>query len=394
LRVALILDPLSIYMEDPLALRVKWGAHASILARELLGRGHAVRGFGAPPGLIPRSSEAADAEPPGGGLAPLKRFRPDVVLAYDALSPAAVRGARAAKKLGAGLVLIESALPSAGRIHERALRRIGELLWGPYLRRAAHVIVALDGVARDELTRRGFPHERIEIVPHGVDLHTHRPGLSSTLVARNHVRGRILLYVGRLEHDRGVDILINAFSRTVGQRGDWNLVLAGEGSQRSSLRAMADRLGAADRVHFIGRPREEELPGLLGAATLLAVPARSASTLGRTIGKALACGVPVLVADQQRLQEHVQHDVSGLVVPSGDVECWTEALRLAAAAPVKRKRWSENALRVAREELAWESVAGRLETLLLRARDRARGTSASSQPEPAAQAPSAVGKAG
>src|SRR5262245_48570719 len=56
LRVALLLDPLSLSLAGT-GLRVKWASHAPELAREFLGRGYHVRGFGAPAGLIPRSSD-------------------------------------------------------------------------------------------------------------------------------------------------------------------------------------------------------------------------------------------------------------------------------------------------------------------------------------------------
>ncbi|MEW6072736.1 MAG: hypothetical protein AB1726_09120, partial [Planctomycetota bacterium] len=105
LRIALLLDPLSLRLEDPLHLRVKWGRHATELARELLGRGHTVRGFGAPPGLIPRSGEEparpGPAEDAGRGPGrALRAFAPELVVAYEALSPAAFRGARLARRLG------------------------------------------------------------------------------------------------------------------------------------------------------------------------------------------------------------------------------------------------------------------------------------------------------
>ena len=61
LRVALLLDPLSLSLVGP-GLRVKWASHAPELAREFLGRGHHVRGFGAPAGLIPRSSNEPGSE--------------------------------------------------------------------------------------------------------------------------------------------------------------------------------------------------------------------------------------------------------------------------------------------------------------------------------------------
>jgi len=373
LRVALLLDPLSVSIDGPLHLRVKWGNHAPNLARELLGRGHTVRGFGAPPGLIPRSSEVPFEDTAASVLqSGLKAFRPELLLAYDALSPAAARGARMARKLGATLVLVENALPGGGRWHERMLNRAGEWMWGLYVRRTAGGVVAIDEIGRQQALREGFDGARIRVVPHGVDVNEFRPGLTSTLIARHRVRGRILLYVGRLVPSRGLSVLITAFARTVGQRDDWNLVLAGDGAGQHELRAQVGRLGIADRVHWMARPRREELPGLLGASTLLAVPARDDRVLGRQIPRAMACGLAVVASDLPRLRDRVEHEQTGLLVASGDVEAWTLAIRHAASSPVARRRWGANARRRAEEELSWSAIAAAFEEVFVEARQRVR----------------------
>ncbi len=368
LRIALVLDPLSVTLDSPLSLRVRWGSHAPPLARELLGRGHSVRGFGAPPGLIPRSSEIEGEATPGGWKT-LLSFRPEVLLAYGARSPAAVRGARVARKLGAVLVLVES-LPESGRITERTLARWGEWMWGHYVRRTAGSLIALDGPTRVHALKRGFAPDVVRIIPHGVDTNEYRPGLASTLVARHRIRGRILLYVGRMSEERGLEVLITAFSRTVGQRSDWNLVLAGDGPLLPALRAMVVRLGVADRVHWLPRPREEELPGLFAASTLLALPARDGTAVGRQIPRALSCGLPVLASDLPRFSNLIRNDECGLLVKPGDAEAWTAAIRQAASSPLARKRWSTSGRHLALERLAWSAVAQEFERVFLEARER------------------------
>ncbi len=367
LRIALLLDPLSVSLDGPMHLRVKWGGHAPKLARELLGRGHHVRGFGAPPGLIPRSSDSF--EEGDESWSKLLSFRPEVLLAYDALSPAAARGARMARKLSATLVLVESALPGGGRLHERALRRIGEVLWGRYVRRTVGGLVALDNVSREHALGEGFPNDLIRVIPHGVDTSDFRPGLTSTLVARRRIRGRILLYVGKLEMNRGVDTLIGAFARTVGQRSDWNLVLAGHGSAAPALHAQARRLGIGDRVHWLPRPRREELPGLMGASTLLAVPAKDDCVVGRQIGRAMACGLPVLVANRPRLANIVRDGETGIIVAVGDEGAWSDAIVRAASSPVARRRWSLAGREYAESVLAWPKVATEFEEIFVSARE-------------------------
>ena len=367
LRIALLLDPLSFSL-DGRGLHVKWAGHAPELAREFLGRGHHVRGFGAPPGLIPRSSaeEGADEARAGGKLA---AFAPSVIVAYDALSPAAFRGARAARAAGATLVLVEGAWKGSLGWKDRNLRRVGETLWGAYVRRTAGAVVALDPLAEEQALKDGFAPDLVRVVPYGVDVQAFRPGLASTLVARKKIRGRILLYVGKLASERGVVPLLAAFARTVGQRSDWNLVLAGSGPLKAELRAMADRLGISDRVHEL-EPRDEELPGLLGASTALALPALGNEVVGRHAARALACGLPLLAADLPRLRPFVEHGENGLLVPQGSVEAWAQAIQQLGGAPLTRARWSRRSRELALERYSWPAVAQCFEGLFVEARRR------------------------
>ena len=365
LRIALLLDPFSVSLEGPLNLRVKWGDHAPQLAQELLSQGHSVRGFGAPPGLIPHSG-SFDFETGAKSVwwNKLQRFKPDALIAYDALSPAAWRGARIARKLGATLLLVEAALPRGGKWHERVLGRIGEFLWGRYVRRTAGAVIALDEVSRKQAIAEGFEPNLIHIIRYGVDTNAYRPGLTSTLVAHHRVSGRILLYVGKIEMDRGLETMITAFANTVGLRSDWKLVMAGDGGAMPALRALCIRLGVGDRVHWIGRPREEELPGLMGASTLLAVPALHDQVVGRQVGRALACGLPVIISKLPRFDGLVEDSVSGCVVAAGDADAWTEAMGLAASSPVARQRWAEKGREIAEQKLAWPRVAKRFERVI------------------------------
>lgn len=368
LRIALLLDPFSVSLDGPLNLRVKWGDHAPQLAQELLSMGHIVRGFGAPPGLIPHS-DALDFESGNSSVwwNKLQKFNPDALIAYDALSPAAWRGARSARKLGATLLLVESALPQGGRWHERLFSRIGEFLWGRYVRRTASAVVALDELSRRHAIEEGFAAELIQVIHYGVDTRVFRPGLTSTLVSHHRVSGRILLYVGKIEMNRGIEILITAFASTVGMRSDWKLVMAGDGAAMASLKALSIRLGVGDRVHWIGRPREEELPGLMGASTLLAVPALENQVVGRQVGRALACGLPVILSDVPRFAGLIENSVSGCIVPPGDKDAWIEAIGRVASSPVARQRWAKAGRSLAEERLAWPMVAAQFEAVLRKA---------------------------
>jgi glycosyltransferase involved in cell wall biosynthesis len=365
LRIALLVNPFS--------HTLKGDQHAPEMARELLGRGHTVRGFGAPPGTIPRSG---DEPTEGGGVSAeenssLHGFRPDVIVAYDALSPAAWLGARRARKLGCALVLVEEGMPEGGGNIERGLRWIGERLWGGFVRRAASFVVALDPVAHAQVLSEGFAESDIRDLSAGVHLSTFRPGLASQIPSRHGIHGRILLHTGRIEEGRGIEDLIRAFAQTVGQRQDWSLVLAGDGPGKRALRALVNRLGVGSRVHWLSKPRAEELPGLLGACTLFADPRAGDDVSTLTIRRALACGLPVLASDGPRVRSLLEDDGCGLLAGPEGGRNWTETLRLAASAPERRRRWRIRAREIAESRFAWPVIGEAFENYLHEAHNNA-----------------------
>jgi glycogen(starch) synthase len=378
LRIALLLNPFTSARTG--------GDHAPELARELAVLGHTVRVFGPTQATTSKpsgtdSTEAATdpsagdtAEAPLEALVP-RRFAPDAIVAYDAHSPAAMLGARTARALSIPLILVEAgARTERGRI-SRLYHGATEMLWGRYVRRTASALVALDPLARKRALVGGFPEDRVVTLAPGVDPEDYQPGLVSSLIQRHRIRGRILLYVGRIERNRGLDVLVRAFERTVGQRDDWSLVLVGEGSARADLRATIDRLGIGARVHWLGRVRSEELAGLFSSCTLLAVPSLDDSVRGRNVVRAMSCGRPVLVSDRPNLRTLVQHEVTGLVVPPGDVEAWTEALQRAAMSPDARRRWGRRAREVAGKRFSWGNVAQVFESMIRIARGDVPGDS-------------------
>jgi glycosyltransferase involved in cell wall biosynthesis len=360
LRIAVLLNPFTLARES--------GDHAPRLSKELARIGHEVRVFGG--GVAPEGS-SSDALTP-------RRFGPDAVLAYDALSPAAWLGARTARALSVPLVLVESGSRRGDGLVARACLAVGERLWGSSVRRTSSALVALDATASARAKAAGFPAERVVLLPHGVDAEAYRPGLASGLIQRHGIVGRILLYVGRIERNRGLHLLVQAFARTVGQRDDWSLVLVGEGSARGEIRALVDQLGIGARVHWLGRVEDQELPGLFSAGTLLAVPALDDSVRGRNIVRAMACGLPVIASDRAPVRALVEPDASGLLVPAGDVAAWVEALRRASMSPDARRRWGRRAREVALRRLAWPEVARLFESLLLAERTRSKAAENSS----------------
>ena len=354
LRIALLVDPLT--------MKSRGGRHAPALARELIELGHSVRGFGAPPGVIPRSQEHAE----GLGLA---GYKPDVLIAYDSLSPTAFQGARIARSNDAALILVEPGNTRlATPLYERLLQGIGERMWGRYVRSTTSRVVALDPVAREHSLEDGFDDNLITVLGTGVDLEKWRPGVGGSVLRRYGIRGRVLVAVGPLETSRGIEELIAAFAATIGQRDDWSLVLVGDGSGRRALRTTTERLGIASRVHWLLDIDSHDLPSLLSASTLFVAPAKENSPRVRPLLEAMASGLPILASNVARYRWAVGGNESGLLVSTKQPGAWEEALLRASSAPNARERWGIASRAWALKNLDWREIAQGFEGIMIAAR--------------------------
>jgi len=345
---------------DPLTVLTKGGHHAAGVARELVRRGFAVRTFGAPIG-----SAIAQEETQGRRERGVLAFQPDLLLAWDAMSPAAWLGARCSRRLQAPLVLFEPGSFAQASLWERTLWRIGESLWGRVVRRQVAGLIATDPVARDHVLSQGFRDDVIEIVPSGVDVERFQPNPPGRWEGGRLVHGRFALYVGRVDVVRGVGVLVDAFASTLA-RARWSLVIAGSGDARGDLRYVVRRRGVGDRVHFLGKPDSDELAPLIARSSLVAVPALEASVRGIQLARAMACGRPVLASDLPRLAALVEDGRTGLLARPGDVESWSAGLTRMASSPVLRRRLGDEARRTAVESWAWPVIGDRIEAIFER----------------------------
>lgn len=152
-----------------------------------------------------------------------------------------------------------------------------ERLWGEL---AETTLVCIGGAVEREAREAGFT--RLVRIPNGV-------ALAPAPLVRPAGEGPTLLYVGRLQHAKGADHLIEALAEVP----DVTLLLAGEGPDRAALEARVGELGIAERVRFLGR--RDDVAGLLRGATAFVLPSRSEG-LSNALLEALASGAPVVAS--------------------------------------------------------------------------------------------------
>jgi len=125
---------------------------------------------------------------------------------------------------------------------------------------------------------------------------------------------KILLFLGRLHPKKGVDILIQAFASVANFDSDLHLVIAGPDTcgWLSTLKQLAESLNISDRVTWAGMLAGDGKWGAFYAADLFCLPSHQ-ENFGIAVAEALACGLPVCVADPVNISDRVRSFSAGLV---------------------------------------------------------------------------------
>lgn len=283
----------------------------------------------------------------------LRRERPDIAIAM--IPSSNVTLALSGRFAGVPTIGSERNYPPAlmfGRVWDEARRRAYPLLSGLVAQTA-------DSAA---WLRTHAPARRIYVIPNPVryPLPCQPPRTSPGGVLATLRGDRLLLAVGRLAPQKGVDRLLSAFTDLVPQHPDWSLVVLGEGRERNELIAQAARLGLDGRVAF---------PGTVGnvgdwfAAADAYVMTSLFEGFPNTLLESLTCGVPSLAVDcMTGPRELIETDVNGLLVPQDDPAALVAGLdRLMGDADL-RARLAARAVE-ARETYAVERIAERWEEL-------------------------------
>ena len=171
---------------------------------------------------------------------------------------------------------------------------------------------------------------------------------------------RLVVYFGRINFKKGLDILARAFARVARDRQDIHLVLAGpdtEGYGRK-VRGWLAEGGVLEKATFTGLLEGEYRFAVLQRAEVFALPSYT-ENFGQVVVEAMASRVPVVISDRVNIWPYVKQANAGLVVPC-DAEATAEALLSVLTDPVKGKQMGCNGRHWAAEHLLWSAVAGQM----------------------------------
>jgi glycosyltransferase involved in cell wall biosynthesis len=236
--------------------------------------------------------------------------------------------------------------------------RLTDMRWRVYyfhkLPRADHIIAVSEYVKADAVTLLGVPHERITVIPHGVDLEHFRPMKGEGSYAHE---PPYFLFIGGRAPNKNLDRILAAFAPISREFPTLHLYLAGawQSEDVAWLERTCSQLGVTDRVRHVGFVSQIELPGLYANALSFLLPSLEEG-FGLPVLEAMACGTPVLTSDRSALPE-VAGSAALLVEPT-DTSGITAVLRELTRHPRLRTQLAQAGLKRV-QEFRWTEVARR-----------------------------------
>lgn len=169
--------------------------------------------------------------------------------------------------------------------------------------------------------------DRVEIQPVGADFGRFKPLSKSEArekLSLDHHK-KYILYVGRLDKEKGLDYLMTAFQQILGEYPETMFLLVGEGPYKSDLCLLAERLKVKEMVRLMGYVDERWLPLLYNAADVFVLPSfREGSPV--TVVEALACGIPAIATEVGTVRDIFDSFESGTLIAVKSSEAIYEAI--------------------------------------------------------------------
>jgi glycosyltransferase involved in cell wall biosynthesis len=227
---------------------------------------------------------------------------------------------------------------------------------------AARVIVCSHHMASEVESIFHTPPEKIDVVPNGVSYHENGRCSPDDLAAfRTRYAasdGPIIFTVGRLVHEKGFHLLIEAAPRILSEFPNAHFVIAGQGPEAPYLVEHAQALGLADHVSLPGYIGDKERDCLFRLASCAVFPSLY-EPFGIVALEAMVAGCPVVVTEVGGFREVVRHDKTGVTVYPNDAYSLAWGVLHTLRDPELAAARAEEARQAACCDFNWDTIAER-----------------------------------
>src|SRR5215218_10127562 len=189
--------------------------------------------------------------------------------------------------------------------------------WGEH---SAEAVLVITPRLRRLLLSDGVDENSVHVIPPGVNPSLFEGPFEDPFSGVGKPR---VLFVGRLAPQKGVGTLVEAAGLL--EDPGAQILLVGDGPERKALERESERIGVADRLHFVGFFAHDRVPAVLAHADLLILPSLY-EELGTVLLEAMQAGLPIVASKIGGISDVIQDGVNGMLVPPGEPEALARAV--------------------------------------------------------------------
>ena len=248
----------------------------------------------------------------------------------------------------------------AGRnsgIHDETQRYINDTEW--LLTYEATEVIVNSNYMKNEIQRLfGLPFEKINVIPNGINL-SNFTGIERDYDFRRQYamdNEKIILYVGRLVYEKGIQHLIAAMPKILSNYHDAKLIIAGRGGMMDELKAEARNLGLGNKIYFTGYLDSKQVQKMYKCADVAVFPS-TYEPFGIVALEAMLAGVPTVVSDVGGLNEIINHGVDGMKSYTGNPNSIADSVTALLKDHQLAANVSKKAKQKVKEQFNWEKIA-------------------------------------
>jgi glycosyltransferase involved in cell wall biosynthesis/predicted transcriptional regulator len=244
-------------------------------------------------------------------------------------------------------------------IHNDYQRTINEVEWH-LVNQSSEVICCSNYMAHQVSSAFNVQGSKLHVIPNGVNAAKFSGSIGTMPVKQQYAMNgeKIVSFVGRLVHEKGVHVLIGAVPKVLTEVPKVNFVIVGEGGMKDYLAKEAYDFGVADHVFFAGFVDEKTLISIYRASDAAVFPSLY-EPFGITALEAMAAKTPVIVTDTGGLAEIVEHEKTGIKVFVDNSDSLAWGILRVLKNPGVAKKFRENGYQEVLREYDWSAIAER-----------------------------------
>lgn len=223
--------------------------------------------------------------------------------------------------------------------------------------------VAVNSSATLAAAKKLHHRDDYQVIPMGLEI----PAVAQDAKPRNLAEQTRLLFIGRLHEEKGLHYLFEALALL--DDSSVTLEVAGKGPAENELRKLADDLGIADQVKWLGWLDRSEFDDVYGRADIFVGPSITAKSgwveaFGLVFAESLARGVPVIATKTGGIVDIVQDSVNGFLVDEKDPQAIADAIAQYRSNPSRYEAHRKNARARIEQNFSWDVITKRYEQFL------------------------------